>query len=426
MTLPARTHTVVVGAGQAGLAMSSFLTRGGRDHVVLDRRPSLGGDWQDRWDEFRLVTPNWTASFPGAPYEGPDPDGFMTRDEIAGRVARYASRIDAPVQLEVEVTQLSKPNDRFLVVTTQGGIAAEHVVVATGSYHVPRIPPIARGLPKRLEQIHSHDYRRESSLAPGAVLVVGTGQSGVQIAEELHEVGRQVYLSVGKAGRLPRRYRGRDAFAWLAALARNGAAVGVPFPTVDQLPDPRLKFAANPHVSGHAGGHDTNLREFAARGMTLLGRIERVDRGTLRLASDLSANLARADAFFGERFGPLIDRYIEAAGLDAPAHDRIPFAFDPPEVAEVDLDEAGISTVIWATGYGLDYHWIDLPVLDDLGHPKQRRGITEVPGLAFLGLHWQHTQASATLVGPLSDGPYLAAQLGLPVAPPERTAAAAG
>jgi putative flavoprotein involved in K+ transport len=426
MTLPTRTHTVVVGAGQAGLAMSSFLTQGGRDHVVLDRRPTLGGGWQDRWDAFRLVTPNFMASFPGAPYDGSDPDGFMARDETAERVARYASRIHAPVELEVEVARLTKPNGRFVVETTQGAIDAEHVVVATGSYHVPRIPPVAQELPKRLEQLHSHDYRRESSLAPGAVLVVGTGQSGVQIAEELYEAGRRVYLSVGKAGRLPRRYRGRDSFAWLAALARNGAAVGVPFPTVDRLPDPRMALAANPHVSGHAGGHDTNLREFAARGMTLLGRIERVDGRRLRLASDLSINLARADAFFGERFGPLIDRYIEAVGIDAPADERVPFAFDPPELAELDLEAAGISTVIWATGYEVAYPWIDLPIFDELGHPKQSRGISEVPGLAFLGLHWQHTQASATLVGPLIDGPYVAAQLGLPVAPPEPAAMAAG
>jgi putative flavoprotein involved in K+ transport len=423
MTLPTRTDTVVVGAGHAGLTMSAFLTQGGRDHVVLDRRATLGGGWQDRWDEFRLVTPNWIASFVGAPYDGADPDGFMTRDEIAGRVAGYADRIKAPVALEVDVTRLSRPNGRFLVETNQGRIEAERVVVATGSYHLPRIPPVAAELPKDVEQLHSHDYRRESALAPGNVLVVGSGQSGVQIAEELHMAGRQVYLSVGKAGRAPRRYRGRDLFAWLAALARNGAAVGVPFPTANQLPDPRMKFAANPHVSGHAGGHETNLREFAARGMTLLGRIARIDGRTLRLAPDLSANLARADAFFGERFGPLIDRYIEAAGLDAPPDDRVPFAFEPPELTELSLDEAGISTVIWSTGYGLDYRWIDLPILDELGYPKQRRGITDVPGLAFLGLHWQHTQASATLVGPMIDGPHVAAQLGLPVAPPEATMA---
>ena len=415
MKLPTTVETVVVGAGHAGLTMSWFLREAGRDHIVLERRASLGGGWQDRWDGFRLVSPNWTATFPGDPYDGPDPDGFMTRDEITGRVAGYAAKLGAPVAVETEVRRLTTRNGGFRLETSRGVMDANKVVVASGSFHTPRIPAISADLPTRVTQIHSHAYRNESLLPPGAVLVVGSGQSGVQIAEELAEAGRRIYLSVGTAGRVPRRYRGRDIFRWLAALATRGEEYGVPFPTVDKLPDPRLRSAGNPQLSGHRGGHDVNLRQLAADGMTLLGRIERVAGQRLHLARDLSTNLARADRFFEERFQPLIDRFIDRAGIDAPPDDRQPFAFEPPELTDIDLDEAGISTVIWTTGYRLDYGWIDLPILDDQGFPRQHRGVSDVPGLYFVGLLWQHTQASATLFGPNLDGRYVAERMGLPI-----------
>jgi putative flavoprotein involved in K+ transport len=414
LTLPSRIDTVVIGAGQAGLTMSWFLREASVDHLVLDRRPGLGGGWLDRWDAFRLVSPNWSASFPGHSYDGPEPDGFMPRIEIADRVAAYAARIDAPVSLETEVLRLAvlRPGG-FRLETTRGTLEAERVVVATGSFHLPRIPPLAAELPDRLTQLHTHDYRSESALPPGAVLVVGSGQSGVQIAEELMDAGRAVHLSVGTAGRMPRRYRGRDTFQWLHTLARRGDAVGVSLPTVDELPDRRLRQAANAHVSGHGGGHDTNLRAFAASGMTLLGRIERVDGVRLHLAPDLPAQLAWADRWFDERLRPRFDEYIERAGIDAPPDDRVPFDFTPPVPTELDLDAAAISTVIWATGYRLDYRWLDAPIVDDMGIPRQRRGITDVPGLAFLGLSWQHNQTSATLFGVAADARHLAREMGL-------------
>jgi putative flavoprotein involved in K+ transport len=414
--VPSRIDTVIVGAGQAGLVMSRFLSRAGRDHILIERRSTLGGGWQDRWDGFRLVTPNRLASFPDQPYDGPEPDGFMARVEIVRRVASYADTIEAPVALDTEVSRLgTRPSGGFVLETSDGGVQADHVVVATGGYHVPRIPTVAPNLPNGIAQIHSHAYRNEASLPSGNVLVVGSGQSGVQIAEELVDAGRQVYLSVGGAPRVPRRYRGRDFFGWLAELAMRGPAVGVNLPTVDTLPDPRLRLAAHPHISGHGGGHETNLRRMAANGITLLGRIANVNESTVSLAPDLTANLARADAFFGERMQPMIDRYIELAGIDAPPDDRVPFQFDPPEVAEVDLRAAGVSTVIWATGYRLDYRWIDLPIFDEQGLPRHHRGVTDVRGLYFLGLLWQHTQASATLVGPTLDAPHLLEAMGLRV-----------
>jgi putative flavoprotein involved in K+ transport len=416
MSLPARVKTAVIGAGHAGLTMSWFMAQAERDHVVLDRQASPGGSWGERWDNFRLVTPNWIASFPDHPYDGPDLDGFMTRDEIHARVAAYADSMSAPVTCDTDVRRLMQGAEGgFQLETTRGTVHADDVVVATGSFHLPRSPAIASQLPIRLTQLHSHAYRNEPSLPPGGVLIVGSGQSGCQIAEELVEAGRRIFMSVGSAGRAPRRYRGRDLFGWLAMLATRGADYGVPFPTVDKLPDPRMRSAANPQLSGHHGGHDVNLRQMALDGTVLLGRIERVEGERLYLAPGLSASLAHADGFFDERFRPLIDRFVEAADIDAPPDDRTHVDFEPSELASVDLDDAGISTVIWATGYRLDYGWIELPILDEFGFPRQRRGVSDVPGLYFLGLLWQHTQASATLFGPRLDAPYLIAQMGLPV-----------
>jgi len=411
--LPKSTHTVVVGAGQAGLIMSSHLREAGREHVVLDRRDELGGGWRDRWDAFQLVSPNFVTDLPGFPYEGPDPDGYMTRDEIAGRVAAFAGVIDAPVSLDTSVTRLavdaSSPG-RFLVETNHGAVQAEEVVVATGAFHAPRIPPTA--LDPAIHQLHAHHYRNEAQLPPGGVLLVGSGQTGVQLAEELQAAGRTVTLSVGHCGRVPRRYRDRNFFWWLRSLLIDGPAVGAGLPTVNELPDLRAKLACNPHLSGHGGGHDTNLRRYAAEGMRLVGRFEGADAHHARFAADLSANLAFADAFFDERFKDLIETFVERAGLDLPPDDRVPFELEVPEVTQLDLRAEGISTVLWTTGYAPDYGWLDLPVLDELGMPRHVRGISEVPGLTFIGLLWQRNQVSANFVGVATDAAFLASRWG--------------
>ncbi len=406
--VPRSVDTAIVGAGQAGLAMSWYLGRAGREHVLLDRRELLGGSWRDRWNEFCLVTPNWTSALPGYPYDGNDPDGFMPRDEIAARIAGYAAAISAPVVLGTSVNRLSKRDDGFVLETTGGPVAAREVVVATGGFHRPKVPAPAGGLAARLTQLHTHNYTYEATLPAGAVLVVGSGQSGAQIAEELQAAGRHVYLSVGGAGRMPRRYRGKDILWWLAQLERHGA-----LPTVEMLPDPRMRFAPNPHLSGHGGGHDTNLRRMAAEGITLLGHVDGIDGERVRLRPDLSASLARADSFFDERFRTMIDTFIERAGVDAPADDRTTYDFEPAETLDLDLAAAGISTVIWASGYRLDFGWLDLPILDEYGVPRQHRGVSEVPGLYFLGLPWLHTFLSAALVGVGSDARHLAERMGL-------------
>jgi putative flavoprotein involved in K+ transport len=404
---------LVVGAGHAGLAMSSFLTDAGRDHLVVERRETLGGGWQDRWDEFTLVTPNWTSSFPGWAYDGRDPDGFMSRDQIAARVARYAEVVHAPIALATDVRRLTPAaGGGFHATTNRGRLSARQVVVASGSYHTPRVPQVATRITDRVKQLHSHDYRNEAELPVGAVLIVGSGQTGLQLAEELFEAGRRVYISVGSAGRVPRRYRGRDLFDWLVDVIRHGAAYGVTLPTADQLPDGRRRFSAMPAVTGRGGGHDTNLRRYAANGMSLGGRLAGAEGELLTFAGDLNVNLELADNFFDERFRGVIDTFIERAAVDAPTADDATVTYQPEELTELHLRRAGVSTVIWATGYGLDYGWIDAPILDELGYPTNVRGVSAVPGLFFLGLLWQHSQASASLVGPELDGPYLVEMMG--------------
>ncbi len=411
-----RMPAIIVGAGQAGLAMSRLLTLAGRDHLVLERRTSLGGGWQDRWDAFRLVTPNWTSSLPGQPYDGADPDGFMPRDEIVGRVAGYAERLRAPVRTGTAVERLTPVDGGFDLQTSTGPMRADQVVVATGSYHVPRIPDFAALLPTDIQQLHSHAYRNDGSLPPGAVLIVGSGQSGVQLADELLAAGRRVYLAVGSNGWAPRRYRGRDIFRWLASLEVDGETYGVRTPKADTLPDPRRRLAGTPQLSGHHGGRDVSLRRMAAdRGLTLMGHLESVDGHRLTVAPDLGARLRRAEAFFDEFVRPPIDAYIARAGIDAPPGSVEHEPYDPPERTDLDLRAEGITSVLWATGYRMDHSWIDAPISDAQGIPRQQRGVSEIPGLYFIGLLWQHSQASATLFGATVDTPYLAARMGLGV-----------
>jgi putative flavoprotein involved in K+ transport len=415
MTLPMSVDTVVIGAGQSGLTMSRYLQRAGREHVVLERGPELGGGWRDRWDGFRLVGPNWTASFLDAPYDGDDPDGFMTRDEIAGRVARYSATIEAPVVLEAGVERLRVRGPRsFTLDTAQGPVAAREVIVATGGFHVPYIPRLAAGLSPAIRSLHVNDYLRPTDLPAGGVLVVGSGQTGVQIAEELQADGRDVVLSVGSAGRVPRRYRGHDLFHWLAQIVARGDEYGTTFPTPAELPDPRRRLGGNPHLSGHGGGHEVNLRALALGGITLVGRIAGIDGRTVEFADDLPSNLAAADRFFAERFQDLIEAFIAAAGVDAPPPEQaVVVEHEPRPVDRLDLVDRGIASVLWTSGFRQDLSWIEPFIADDQGFARQVDGVSEVPGLSFLGSHWQHDQMSSTLFGMPRDARILARRLGI-------------
>jgi putative flavoprotein involved in K+ transport len=393
--------------------MSYLLREAGREHFVLDRRETLGGGWQDRWDGFQLVTPNWTTGLLGFDYDGDDPHGFMPRDAIIERMRRYADVIDAPVRSGTTVSRLSAIDDgarRFRLETNAGTIDARDVIVATGSFHRARMPAVSAGIAPRLSQVHSEVYRRPSDLPPGRILVVGTGQTGVQLTEELRDAGREVILAVGHCGRVPRRYRGHDLFWWIRQLAEESAAGRPGLPAVEQLPDARARSACNPHLSGHGGGHDTNLWKFAAGGIRLVGRLEAADGERVRFTPGLEANLRFADAFFDERFRPGCEALIEQKGLDLPPDDREPFDAPVPEVEELDLAAEGVSSVLWTSGYAMDYGWIDLPILDEMGFPRTTRGVSEVPGLSFIGSLWQFNLASGNLVGVAIDARHLAEQ----------------
>ena len=408
---PRSVDTVVVGAGQAGLIMSWHLQRAGREHLVIDRRETLGGGWQDRWDGFRLVSPNWITALPGYPYDGPDPDGFMVRAAISARVRDYASVIGAPVQPATELRRLrtdGATGRRFHLETSQGPIDADAVIVATGGFHDPKVPPGAAGFSTGVHQVHALHYRNPEQLPPGSVLVVGSGQTGLQLAEELHAAGREVVLSVGHCGRAPRRYRGQDWFWWVRQLIERGPELGPQLPTVEQLPERRARFACNPHLSGHGGGHDTNLRQMALDGIRLAGRFTEADGMVVRFAPDLADNLRFADGFFDARVRPLFDAFAERAALDLGPDDRVSPEHEPPELTELDLAAAGISTVLWTTGFAPDYGWLDLPILDEFGVPRHVRGVSEVPGLSFIGLLFQHDNGSANLAGVGRDAAFLA------------------
>jgi putative flavoprotein involved in K+ transport len=401
---------VIVGAGQAGLALSNYLTEQGREHLILEQG-RIAESWRSkRWDSLRLVGPNRTLELPGFPYAGEDPDGFMSKDEVAAHLEAYAGSFGAPVREGVRVTAVAPdPNSAgFLVRTDDGSYAAAGVVVATGALQRPYIPAIAEDLPARIAQVVPYAYRSPAALPPGAVLVVGSGQAGCQIAEELRRAGRPVYLSVGRSWWAPRRYRGRDLSLWLRA-------VGWFDRTVDSLPPGARTGLPNPQFTGSGGGRDLNVHTLAAEGVMLLGRLRGVRDGTIALALDLAENLAVGDE---QAMSTLraIDEYIREQGLNVPAANPPDYLRPAAELArgapaELDLGAAGVSTVIWATGYRPDLGWVQLPVLDPQGYPIQRRGVTAVPGLYFLGLDWLHSAKSGLFAGIGEDAAHVAAQI---------------
>lgn len=403
-------EVLVIGAGQAGLSASYCLTQHGIDHVVLEK-DRIGEAWRSgRWDSFTLVTPNWTIRLPGMPYEGSDPDGFMPREEVVAYLERYAEQFNAPLRTGVEVTSVEPLPDGggYRVKAGDTTFEAKNVIVATGLFQEPKLPAFSADLPQDILQMHSHQYRTPDALPSGAVLVVGSAQSGCQIAEELYESGRKVYLVVGNALRMPRRYRGKDIMWWADKLGILGR-------TPDKLPSLKARFAGNPHVSGKGGGRTLNLHKFARDGVVLLGRLQGVRDGKIVLAPDLKETLDKVDEFAANLIMG-IDGYVQATGMDAPVDNETREAelskgeaYD--EILELDLKAAGITTVIWATGYKFDFSWVQLPVLDDDGFPVQERGATKYPGLYFLGLPWLHTQKSGLLFGVGEDAEHVASHI---------------
>jgi putative flavoprotein involved in K+ transport len=401
-------ETIIVGGGQAGLAMSYYLTQQNHEHIVLEQAAQAAQAWRnDRWDSFTFVTPNWTIKMPGAEYAGGEPDGFMERAEIIGYFEDYVTRFQLPVQFNTRVISIEpQANGKgYLVTTDRETYAAQQVVMATVMFQRPKIPKFSGDLPAPILQLHSGAYPNPDALPPGAILVVGSAQSGCQIAEELYQSGRTVYLSVSGAGRVPRRYRGKDIVEWLTL-------VGFYDRTPDKLPSPKAKFGPNPQVSGKAGGHALNLHQFARDGVILLGRAQEARAGSIGLATDLKENLAKADKFEVELL-KMIDGYIEKNRLEAPpdavAQWRDAYAVD--EVRELNLEAANIATIIWATGYRFDFGMVRLPIFDEDGFPVQQRGVTSAPGLYFAGLLWLDMMKTGLLMGVGDHAQYLTEQL---------------
>jgi len=400
-------ETIIVGAGQAGLALSRELTRLRRDHVVLERG-RVGERWRsERWDSLALLTPNWMNALPGsAPH--PDADGFLSRTAFAGYLARYANSFGAPVVEGTSVLSVSGDAHAYRVRTQADVWHTANVVVASGGCDVPAVPSTAADAPVR--SLHAAEYRRPEGLAPGGVLVVGAGPSGQQIALELRRAGRDVVLAAGRHGRMPRRYRGRDAFAWLRDVGHYEA-------TIDAEPDPAAaRRAPSFPLDGRDGGRSLDLGVLRREGVRLTGRLTGFDGERARFADDLVANAAEADASMRRHLA----RFDAIAG-DAPPETVAPVTVDAGP-ASLDLAAEGIGTILWATGYRRDYGWLDVPVTGADGEIAHRRGVTAAPGVYALGLRFQHHRDSHFVGGVGRDAVFLAERIAATAAAPQPVA----
>jgi putative flavoprotein involved in K+ transport len=395
-----RTDTAVIGGGSAGLSCSHHLTLRGREHVVIEQG-RVAETWRtQRWDGFRMNTPSFFLNLPGRPYEGDDPEGFLSRDETVAHLEHYAVASKAPVRTGIRVLELASRKGRFVLQIPEGEIEAENVVVATGAFQRPAPPPMHGRLSPGIVQLHASDYRRPDQLPAGGVLVVGSGQSGCQIANELNADGRRVHLSLGRCPSVPLFYRGRQFGHWVIDL-------GMMDDTVDSLPSQDARLLCNPVVGDATGGHLCDPIRLAREGVVLIGRVEAIEGTIARVVPDATDRLAEA-ATFAAGFKRRVDAFIQTTGVDAaddPGKDDAP----PPtsDIRELDLGTADISAIVWANGYRPDFTWIRIPVFDAAGWPVQTRGITDVPGLAFVGLPWLHKRKSALLLGVGEDAEHV-------------------
>jgi putative flavoprotein involved in K+ transport len=392
-------EVVVVGAGQAGLAMSAQLRAHNIDHVLLERH-RIAERWRsERWDSLVANGPAWHDAFPGYAFPG-DQEGFPSKQVIVEYLESIAGQISSPVRCGVEVIEVTRHVGRkgFRVVTSHGEIDAGYVVVATGAFQVPVLPQtIPQDAP--VTQLHSSAYRNPDHLPAGAVMVIGSGSSGAQIADDLRMAGRQVYLSIGGHHRPPRRYRGRDYVWWLGVLNKWDA---------ETVPGAKHTTIA---VSGVDGGKTIDFRTLAYQGVTLTGSTVGYGDGTLRFADDLGTHLAAGDADYLSVLREA-DEFIIANNLDLPLE---PGAWvipdDPACVREprthLHLADAGVSTVLWATGYRRDFSWLQTAAADEHGQPVHRRGVSAEPGIYFLGLPWQTRRGSSFIWGVWYDAKYI-------------------
>jgi putative flavoprotein involved in K+ transport len=395
------TDTVIIGAGHAGLAMSRCLTGRAVPNVVLERG-RVGERWRSaRWDSFLMLTPNWLSRLPGWEYTGPDPDGFMTAAEFVDHLARYARSFAAPVEEQTAVTRVVRDGARFAVHTDRGTWRACRVVVASGYHSQACVPDLARGLDPGIAQVTPSGYRSPASLPDGAVLVVGASASGAQIAQELARAGRTVYVSVGSHSRLPRRYRGRDIMWWLDRIGTFDR-------TIDEAADPeRSRTEPSLQLAGSATGRRLDLGVLQELGVRLAGRLRTVQGTVADFSPDLAGTMAAAQQRL-VRVLASVDAYAETLSGPVPPADPPPPIAVPGDLSRLDLQRAGITSVMWATGYRPRYPWLAAPALDDRGRIRHRRGVTAVPGLYAIGLRFQHRRSSTFVDGARHDAAYLA------------------
>ena len=388
----------VIGAGQAGLATSYYLTQLGVDHVVLEAG-RVAETWRSRrWDSFCLVTPNWSVKLPGGEYGGPEPDGFMKKNELIDHFQQWASSFHAPVHEACSVTALDAEGDGFALTTSTGKIHARSVVVATGGYQSAYRPANATQLPDAVDELLAEDYSCPDALAPGAVLIVGSGQTGCQLAEELHASGRKVFLSCGRAPWAPRRMGGHDLYWW---MVESGWVARPP----SALPSPAARFFSNPLTTGRDGGHDLHLRILHEAGVELVGRYLGAEDGTVTFGDDVAQSVAAGDSM-SLALKKYIDAAAEARGLSGIWEMPPPFLIEAR--SRLDLAREGATTVIWTTGYRPAYGWVHFQLFDEMGFPIQLDGHTAVPGLYFMGVHFQRMGGSAVLYGVGEDAEIVA------------------
>lgn len=403
---------VVIGAGSAGLGVGYHLGAAGVDFVIVERG-EIGESWRSqRWDSFAVNTPNRINGLPGSPYDGDDPEGFWQRDQLVEFFESHAARHSLPIRTGTTVVGVSAFDDWFVVETVDrdgvtGSLTARSVVVASGGQLAPKIPPISGRFPESIAQLHAADYRSPEALPEGAVLVIGSGQSGCQIVEDLVEAGRTVYLCTSRVARVPRRYRGRDVLDWMID-------VGLMDQQVEDLADPMMQFAAQPQVSGVGPrGRTVSLQELQRQGVRLMGRLSDVTDGVLTTDDGLAGHISFADAFSIE-LKQIIDNFVRENGIDVP-----PGEVDPRDIAagpdvaaaglvSLDLAAQGVSTVVWCTGFGGVFSWLQVPAIDAHGRPMHVRGASPVPGIYFLGLPWLHTRKSGLIHGIDEDARWIA------------------
>ncbi|MEZ7137204.1 MSMEG_0569 family flavin-dependent oxidoreductase [Komagataeibacter sp. SM21] len=397
---------IIVGGGQAGLSMSWYLCHEKVEHIVFEAKTACHSWDDERWDNFCLVTPNWQCELPGHPYKGSDPHGFMVKQEIIDYVKGFVESFNPPLREHTAVTSITRhEGGGYRVAAGRETWHAKHVVIASGAYQDAVIPGYASAIDPSISQVHSQDYRNAAQLPDGAVLVVGSGQSGAQIVEDLFLEKRKVHLCVGSAPRVSRFYRGRDVVDWLADMHFYDL-------TVDNHPlRDGARDKTNHYVTGRNGGHDLDLRLFAREGVELHGTLKTIRDEVAHFASDLAENLDDADKTNAD-IKKSIDAYIAREGISAPAEAPYAPVWEPDgSNAPLDLKAAGITSIVWCIGFRPNYRWIDVPVFNGANKPVWHRGVTDAPGFYFLGLPWLHTWGSGRFSGVSRDAAWLASQI---------------